>query len=164
MPEDLVELECHCQLRTVLLGTFCGCSQCLSSIQGLWDLCCIMNFCSLSLCSCLLFSFDWGMNSRKWITSHRLNSKHRLLSILITVEHYRQHETSFLPFWNFSALSWKQVAAVMKNWQNRCKICSTYFTYLFHFGNQCFYFQEAWAHITSYHSGGLKTVNEGYVF
>lgn len=159
MPEDLVELECYCQLQPVLLGIFCGCRQHLSPIQGLCGLCCIINFCSLNLCSCALFSFDWGMNSRKWITSHHLNSKHPLLSILITGEHYRQHETLLLSFWNFCALLWKQATAVMKNWQNRCKICSIYFTYLSHHSNYCFYFQEAWAHITSYHSGGLKTVN-----
>lgn len=92
------------------------------------------NFCSLSLCVCAVFSFDWAMNSRKWITSHHFISKHRFLSIL-TGGRYRQHETLILSFSKFSVLLWKQITSVMKNWQSHCKICGIYFTYLSPFGN-----------------------------
>lgn len=115
--------------------------------------------CSLSLCSCALFSFDWVMNFRKCLTSHHLNSKHPLLNNLMTSEHCRQYETSWFFFCDFCVFLWKHVTAVMKNWQNLYKICRFQFAYFSQFGNHSFYSQEAWSH-----SGGIKTVNEGYLF
>lgn len=99
--------------------------------------------CSLSLCSCEVFFFDWIMNFRKWLTSHHLNSKHSLLNNLVTGEHFREYETSCFFFWNFCVCLWKHVTAVMKNWQNHLKICNIQFIYLSHFANLSFYFQEA---------------------
>lgn len=96
--------------------------------------------CSLSLCSCALFFFDWVMNFRKWLTSHHLNSKHLLLNNLVTGEHCRQYETSWFFFCNFCVCLWKHVTAVMKNWQNCYKICSFHLTYLSQFGKQKFLF------------------------
>lgn len=123
-----------------------------SLIGGLQDLCCIMNFCSLSLSSCALFSFDWDMNSRKWITSHHLNSKHPLLNILIAGKitgsmrlWFFLSETSVLCHGSKLPLSWRIDRTTAKSVVFTSFICPTLVT--------SFYFQEAWAHITSYHSG-----------
>lgn len=107
-----------------------------SLIWGMQDLCCIMNFCSLSLSSCALFSFDWDMNSRKWITSHHLNSKHPLLNILIAGEitgsmrlWFFLSEASVLCHGSKLPLSWRIDRTTAKS-------VVFYFIYLSHFGNQ----------------------------